>query len=198
MGTLLKNACPTLNMPKERLIPYQPLEIAEPEDLLIQMRKRRGGQLIHLDRMLLHSEPVARGWNYFIGNIRQNLSLDPKLREIGMCGVAVLNGAEYEFFHHVPPFLKAGGTQAQVDAMRYLGHDHFDSSCFDSLEKDALALTLQMTRQIQVDPVLMQRLQNVLGNTAVVELVTVIAAYNMVSRFLIALDIHPEEQAPKE
>ncbi len=54
-----------------------------------------------------------------------------------------------------------------------------------------------MTRAIQVDPALMKRLQEALGNTALVELVTVIAAYNMVSRFLIALDIHPEDQAPK-
>jgi alkylhydroperoxidase family enzyme len=114
-----------------------------------------------------------------------------------MCGVAVLNGAEYEFFHHTPPFLKAGGTQAQVNAMRHLGEDNFDSTPFSPLERDALELTLQMTRAIQVDPELMQRLQTALGNTALVELVTVIAAYNMVSRFLIALDIHPEDQAPK-
>ncbi len=184
-------------MTNDRLIPYQPLDLAEPADLVDQIRKRRGGQLINLDRMLLHSEPVARGWNHFIGNVRQQLSLDPKLRELGMCGVAVLNGAEYEFFHHAPPFLKAGGTQAQVDAMRHLGAHNFDPTPFNPLERDALELTLQMTRAIQVDPALMKRLQEALGNTALVELVTVIAAYNMVSRFLIALDIHPEDQAPK-
>ena len=184
-------------MTNDRLIPYQPLDLAEPADLVAEIRKRRGGQLINLDRMLLHSEPVARGWNHFIGNVRQQLSLDPKLRELGMCGVAVLNGAEYEFFHHAPPFLKAGGTQAQVDAMRHLGEDDFDPKPFSPLERDALELTLQMTRMIQVDSELMKRLQAALGNTVLVELVTVIAAYNMVSRFLIALDIHPEDHAPK-
>jgi alkylhydroperoxidase family enzyme len=81
--------------------------------------------------------------------------------------------------------------------MRYLGGSDFDPTPFSPLEQDALELTLQMTRAIQVDPVLMKRLQEALGNTALVELVTVIAAYNMVSRFLIALDIHPEDQAPK-
>ena len=184
-------------MTNNRLIPYQPQDLAEPADLVADIRKRRGGQLINLDRMLLHSEPVARGWNHFIGNVRQQLSLDPKLRELGMCGVAVLNGAEYEFFHHTPPFLKAGGTQVQVDALRRFGMSDFDSTPFSPLERDALELTLQMTRAIQVNSGLMKRLQEALGNTAVVELVTVIAAYNMVSRFLIALDIHPEDQAPK-
>jgi len=50
-----------------------------------------------------------------------------------------------------------------------------------------------MTRNIKVDPELMKRLHVELGNTAVVELVSVIAAYNMVSRFLIALDVTPED-----
>ena len=75
----------------ERLIPYQPMDLAEPAALVAAIRQRRGGQFINLDRMLLHSTPIAEGWNHFIGEIRNNLSLDPKLRELAMCGVAVLN-----------------------------------------------------------------------------------------------------------
>ena len=66
----------------ERLIPYQPMDLAEPADLVAAIRQRRGGQFINLDRMLLHSVPIAEGWNHFIGEIRNNLSLDPKLREL--------------------------------------------------------------------------------------------------------------------
>lgn len=181
----------------ERLIPYQPIDLAEPAQLVAAIRKRRGGQFINLDRMLLHSVPIAEGWNHFIGEIRNNLSLDPKLRELAMCGVAVLNGAEYEFFHHAPPFMKAGGTQAQVDALRLIGRANFPTELFSALENDAAALTFQMTRNIKVDPDLMKRLQIALGNTDTVELVTVIAAYNMVSRFLIALDVNPEDHPPE-
>jgi alkylhydroperoxidase family enzyme len=181
----------------ERLIPYQPIDLAEPAQLVAAIRKRRGGQFINLDRMLLHSVPIAEGWNHFIGEIRNNLSLDPKLRELAMCGVAVLNGAEYEFFHHAPPFIKAGGTQAQVDALRLIGEANFPTELFSTLENDAIALTFQMTRNIQVDSGLMKRLQIALGNTDTVELVTVIAAYNMVSRFLIALDVNPEDHPPE-
>ena len=180
----------------ERLIPYQPMDLAEPAELVAAIRKRRGGQFINLDRMLLHSTPIAEGWNHFVGQIRNNLSLDPKLRELAMCGVAVLNGAEYEFFHHAPPFIKAGGTQAQVDALRLIGQANFPTEIFSPLENDTAELTFQMTRNIRVDPELMKRLQLALGNTNTVELVTVIAAYNMVSRFLIALDVHPEDHPP--
>ena len=167
-----------------------------PADLVAAIRQRRGGQFINLDRMLLHSVPIAEGWNHFIGGVRNHLSLDPKLRELAMCGVAVLNGAEYEFFHHAPPFKKAGGTQAQVDALRLIGQAHFPHEIFSPVERDAADLTFQMTRNIQVEPALMKRLQAALGNTNTVELVTVIAAYNMVSRFLIALDVNPEDHPP--
>jgi alkylhydroperoxidase family enzyme len=180
----------------DRLIPYQPLDLAEPADLVAAIRERRGGQFINLDRMLLHSVPIAKGWNHFLGEIRNNLSLDPKLRELAMCGVAVLNGAEYEFFHHAPPFMKAGGTDKQVQGLRLIGQAHFPRELFTPVENDAADLTFQMTRNIQVDPELMKRLQTELGNTATVELVSVIAAYNMVSRFLIALDVQPEDHPP--
>ena len=180
----------------ERLIPYQPMDLAEPAALVSAIRQRRGGQFINLDRMLLHSTPIAEGWNHFIGEIRNNLSLDPKLRELAMCGVAVLNGAEYEFFHHAPPFIQAGGTEEQVQALRLIGQTSFPAECFSPIEQDAAALTFQMTRNIQVESALMKRLQATLGNTDTVELVTVIAAYNMVSRFLIALDVNPEDHPP--
>jgi alkylhydroperoxidase family enzyme len=181
----------------ERLIPYQPLDLAEPAELVAAIRQRRGGRFINLDRMLLHSTPIAEGWNHFVGEIRNNLSLDPKLRELAMCGVAVLNGAEYEFFHHAPPFMNAGGTDEQVEALRLIGQPNFPKALFSSLENDAAELTFQMTRNIQVDSALMKRLQATLGNTDTVELVTVVAAYNMVSRFLIALDVSPEEHPPE-
>ena len=177
----------------ERLIPYQPMDLAEPAELVAAIRKRRGGQFINLDRMLLHSVPIAEGWNHFIGEIRNNLSLDPKLRELAMCGVAVLTGAEYEFFHHAPPFKKAGGTEEQVQGLRLIGQATFSRSLFTQVENDAADLTFQMTRNIKVDTELMRRLQEELGSKDTVELVTVVAAYNMVSRFLIALDINPED-----
>jgi alkylhydroperoxidase family enzyme len=176
-----------------RLVPYQPLDIAEPFELVSAIRKRRGGQLINLDRMLLHSAPFAKGWNAFLGEVRNNLALDPQLRELAMCGVAVINKAEYEFLHHAPVFIQAGGSQSQVDAMRAIGQSPMPSGLFNQIQEDAIELTIQMTRSVDVDEILMLRLQAALGNTQLVELVGVIATYNMVSRFLIALQVTPEQ-----
>ena len=45
--------------------------ISEPADLVGAIRKRRGGELLKLDRMLLHSPALAEGWNVYLGKIRQ-------------------------------------------------------------------------------------------------------------------------------
>lgn len=176
----------------DRIVPFQPLDLKEPTALVAAIRERRGGELLNLDRMLLHSAPLAAGWNGFLKQVREHMSLDPQLRELAMCGVAVLNAAEYEFTQHAPVYLKAGGTQAQLDALRLLGTEQFDASTFSALQADAAELTLQMTRHIRVEDALMRRLQAALGNQALVELVGTVATYNMVSRFLVALHVTPE------
>jgi hypothetical protein len=41
---------------------------------------------------------------------RQFFEHERKLRELGICTVALLTGAVYEYKHHAPDFLKAGGA----------------------------------------------------------------------------------------
>ncbi len=169
-----------------------PADLAEPAELIAAIRQRRGGKLFNLDRMLLHSPPFARGWNTFMGAVRSELLLQPKLGELAICVVAVLNEAEYEFGHHAPLYQRAGGTAAQVSALR----DPFAalaSSLFDSLEQAVIQLTISMTREIKVPSAILADLHAQLpGDQRLVELIGTIAAYNMVSRFLVATEVQPE------
>jgi alkylhydroperoxidase family enzyme len=173
-------------------IPYVPTDIAEPAEIVDAIRKRRGGTLLNLDRMLLRSPALAAGWNTYLGAVRNALTLDAKLREIGMCVVAVLNGAEYEFIQHAPVFIKAGGTQPQIDAMRDPQAAMRNTQLFDDAERAAIALTVEMTRNVQVSDATFAQVRACLSEQQTVELVAVIAAYNMVSRFLVALGVEPE------
>ncbi|MFZ9678980.1 MAG: carboxymuconolactone decarboxylase family protein [Quisquiliibacterium sp.] len=173
-------------------IPYVPTDIAEPAEIVDAIRKRRGGTLLNLDRMLLRSPALAAGWNTYLGAVRNALTLDAKLREIGMCVVAVLNGAEYEFIQHAPVFITAGGTQAQIDAMRDPQAAMRNTQLFDDAERAAIALTFEMTRNVQVSDATFAQVRACLSEQQTVELVAVIAAYNMVSRFLVALGVEPE------
>lgn len=173
-------------------IPYQPSDLAEPHDLITAIRTRRGGELLNLDRMLLHSPPFAHGWNVFLREVRSGLTLDAKLRELAICVVAVLNGALYEFHHHAPEFIQAGGTSAQAEALQHIDRAR-SSGLFNSVELSVIQLTLEMTRQVQVSDVTLATANAALPDQQqLVELVGVIATYNMVSRFLVALGVEPE------
>lgn len=156
------------------------------------IRARRGGELIALDRMLLHSPPYASGWSALLGAVRGELALPPALRELAICAVAVLNGADYEFALHGPEFLKAGGSPKQLHAIKAIDRAKSDEALFDSAERATLLLAIEMTRRVKVTDTIFAAVRAALGaDQPVVELVGVIATYNMVSRFLVALEIEP-------
>jgi alkylhydroperoxidase family enzyme len=130
------------------VVPYQPRDIDEPRELVAAIRARRGGALLNLDRMLLHSPPLAAGWNGFLRTVRTELEVSPKLRELAICVVAVLNHADYEFRQHAPVFLKAGGTAAQLEALHGVGAGPLDGALFDAGELAVIALTTGITRDV--------------------------------------------------
>ncbi len=174
-----------------RIEPSRADETDRDDPVVQAVLKRRGGTLIELDRALLKSYPLASGWNTFIGQVRNGLALDGRYRELAMCAVAVINGAEYEYVQHAPHFLKAGGTQAQIDAVRDPDAAAKNEALFDAADRAVLALTIAMTRDVKVSDAVYAAVKSALPDEQqVVELVGVIAAYNMVSRFLVALEIH--------
>jgi alkylhydroperoxidase family enzyme len=174
-------------------IPYKPHDVSDPHDLVQAIRARRKGSLLNLDRILLYSPPFAKGWNSFLQEVRNELGLSPKLRELATCVVAILNGADYEYRHHAPQFLKEGGTAAQLDALSLLEESGADASLFDAAELAVLRLTLEMTRTVKVSEATFAAVKAALPDDQhVLEIVGVIATYNMVSRLLVALDIEPE------
>jgi alkylhydroperoxidase family enzyme len=178
------------------VVPYVAADIAEPHDIVAAIRARRGGTLLNLDRMLLHSPPLAAGWNGFLRAVRTELEVSPRLRELAICMVAILNGAEYEFLQHAPEFLKAGGTPVQLDALRQAGRAPGDAAAlaaFDPAERPIIELASAMTRGIDVPSGIMDSARAaVVNDRHLVEIVGVIATYNMVSRFLVALHVEPE------
>lgn len=173
-------------------IPLIPIDVQEPEQLVAAIRKRRGGELSELDRLLLHSAPLAEGWNAYLGVVRTKLSISPMLRELAMCVVAVVNRAGYELEAHLPLFIEHGGSVEQAHAIRNLERTLKNPSQFDAPGQAALRLSYEMTRDVKVSSSTFEAATKALGSTTdVVELIGVIATYNMVSRFLVALELHP-------
>jgi len=168
----------------------------QPKELVDAILARRGGSLLNLDKALLWSEPLARGWNIFMRNVRTGLSTDRKLQELGICTVALLTGAMYEFHHHAPDFLAAGGQQTQLDALqRYVADgmpEDWSDPALCRVQLLVMRFATQITRDVQVSDGVFAAMREHFDETRIVELTVAIAAYNMVARILTTLRIEPE------
>lgn len=166
-------------------------ELAAPERApLVQRIVAERGSLLHLYQMLLHSPPLAEGWLHYLTRVRQQLELPGDLRELVIMQVAHLNGAPYEAAQHAPIARAEGVADAALAA---LPDWRAAADRFSPTQQLALALADTMTRQVQVPAAQIEAVRAALGERRTVELVGVVAAYNMVSRFLEALHIHHDD-----
>lgn len=161
---------------------------------LVQRIVAERGSVLHLYQMLLHSPPLAEGWLGFMTAVRQQLALPGALRELVIMRIAHLNGAPYEAEQHAPIALKEGLNAAQLATLAdWAAAVAAEPGLFTPLQQDVLRLADSMTRDIHVPPALVATLRAALGERELVELVGTIASYNMVSRFLEALQIHSSD-----
>lgn len=174
-------------------------ELAELEAVI---RAERGGEIAVLYQALLNSPPIASGWERMLTAVRNESELSAAVRELLILRVAVLNRASFEYAAHIPHARAAGVEQDKVTA---LASPRLDTSVFSGDEVLALAVCDHMTRDVEVPADCIAALRSRFGERGVVEIVATIAAYNMVSRFLVALNIthghdpddHGTQEAPR-
>lgn len=170
---------------------------ADTADIYARIAERRNPRpLIPLDLSLLHSPPVADGWNSFIGAIRTRTVVDQGTLEFAVCRVAVLTDAIYEWNAHAPLALKGGIKPEELHACRTIPStiegdlSQLESSPLTPQQQAVLRYTDQMTVTVKVQDEVFAQLKTVgYNNREIVELTTGIAGYNCVSRVLVALDV---------
>ena len=155
------------------------------------IRTRRGGRLSQLDRLLLHSPPVAEGWNALLGALRSGTSLAADLRESAILRIAVLNGAAFEWAAHEPFGRRAGLTDAQLRVLRR--PDVLSEPVWSPAQSAVLRFTDASTSSVAVPDDVFAGVRQFLDDRQVVELTATVAGYAMVSRFLVALAVPPPD-----
>jgi AhpD family alkylhydroperoxidase len=153
---------------------------------LVARIKAERGKVLDLYKVLLHSPAVMEGWLGLFTAIRQKTKLAGRYRELAILRVAILNGADYEYQAHLPFAQKAGVSAEQIAALKAWQL----SPLFDAAERAVLAYTDTMTKEIQVADELFAEVQKHFDAQDLVELTATIAGYNLVSRFLEAMQVH--------
>lgn len=158
-------------------------------DLIERIRGARGGRLINIYRMMLHSPPLASAWFELNNAVRSATEIDGQSREIAIIRIAILNEVDYILRAHGPAYaLKEGLTPEQVQALA----DWRPSALFDDKQRALLAYTDSMTRDIAVPNDVFEPLRRHFSERQIVELTMLVGAYNMHTRVLKALEIDPE------
>lgn len=181
-------------------------------DIYARVAARRAPRpLIPLDLALLHNPSIADGWNTLLGAVRSSTSLGADVVEFAVCRIAVLNRAAYEWESHAPLARKAGVSKQAMGSVLKLpclvGPGRTSTSARARDEQNAgngkdtkdlnekqfavLQYTDSMTRNVEVEDAVFEKLKSVAGfdDKQIAELTAVVASYNMVSRFLVALDV---------
>ena len=143
------------------------------------------GRISHLYKVLLNSPDIAQGWESLLTAVRNRSSLPASLKELMILRVAVLNRAQYEFDAHRPHAINAGVSEEQIQLIQ---QDKITAG-FTPLEILVIEFTDVMTRDIQVPDALYSSVKAHFNDREILEVVTTIAAYNMVSRLLTALHV---------
>ncbi|KAG6827799.1 hypothetical protein H0H92_010434 [Tricholoma furcatifolium] len=170
------------------------------------IRARRGPRgITPLDAALLHVPPVAGGWNSLLGAVRSQGKLPGDVREIMILRVAAINRAAFEWIQHE----KVGRTDGLTNAQLYIARDEATPlppapGILTPLQTSALMFADASTRNVKVGDQITnmlrkdlevlareQNAENVEERTQdlLAEAALVVATYNMVSRFLVAVDV---------
>lgn len=156
--------------------------------LATRIRAERDGKIPNIYRMLLNSPPIAQGWLNLLTAIRHQSTLAGRYRELAIIRIAVINGADYERDFHIPIARKEGLSEAQIAAIG----DWERATVFDDASRAVLAYTDAMTREVHVPDAVFAGIKKHFDARTITELTATVAAYNLVSRFLEALQIDHE------
>src|SRR5688572_29176321 len=114
---------------------------------IARIKGARGGRLINIYRLMLHSPALANAWFDLNQAVRYGTEIDGQSRELAIIRVAILNDVEYVQRAHGPAYaLKEGLTPEQVSAIA----NWQSSELFPDKQRALLAYTDAMTRDIAV------------------------------------------------
>jgi 4-carboxymuconolactone decarboxylase len=166
-------------------------ETEHPElaDSIAKIKGARGGRLINIYRLMLHSPTLANAWFELKQAVRYGTQIDGQSRELAVIRVALLNDEEYVQRAHGPAnALKEGLTPEQVAAVA----NWQSSKLFSDQQRALLAYTDAVTREINVPDAVFADVRKHFSERQTVEMTMLIGAYNMLTRFLQALQVDPE------
>ncbi len=156
-------------------------------DALACILSRRGGRVSGIDGLLLHSPPLVHGWHAFFEALWEGCHLNPRIQILALLRVGHRNRCRYQLAKHTQVATERGLSAAEIAATAVAA----DASILQPRERAVLAYADAMTCDVQVPTHTFDALRPYFHDRDLLELTVNIAAYNMVSRTMEALELRP-------
>ncbi|HLW59218.1 MAG TPA: carboxymuconolactone decarboxylase family protein [bacterium] len=138
------------------------------------------GSVLNLFRVLAHTPLLLRRLLGYSSALRNDLSLSAPLRELAIITVGRICGASYEYTHHWNSARRLGIPREKLEALEAYPRD----PQFSAEERAVLRYSEEATRAVRVGEETFDALRKFLTTRQIMELVQVVAYYNMIVRIL--------------
>jgi alkylhydroperoxidase family enzyme len=148
-------------------------------------REKRGGKLLNLYLMLLHSPHIAEAWLGLGTAVRYGTGISDRHRELSICLIASLSDCEYEWAQHAPEAMAAGVGRGELDSLA----SWESSGYFDEDDRAILRYVEHASLGQPIHDDEFDDLTRLFDEQRIVELTALVGYYTGLSRFLVALGV---------
>src|SRR5579884_2360826 len=163
-------------------------DLPEESRWLFERLQAGRGSVGNVFRALAHHPAGLRGFMVLGTAILDRGTLDPRLRELAIIRTGQLCGATYEVAHHEAIARRLGVPEEKIGNLANWDH----TALYTPEERAVIRYAEVVTRDVVVPDELFERVRSFLDERGTVELTLAVAFYNLVSRFLVAMQVELE------
>ena len=174
-------------------LPYLDREdLPESERDIFDDLMERFGRLHNIHRAMAHSPGLLRALELHWGEaLRHHTRLDPILRELAILAVGRLTQCDYAYVHHQGIAQRVGVRPEQLEQL-----EAWDNNpVFSEQEQAVIRYATEATERIKVSDATFDALRAFLDAEQIVQLIMIVAYFNMAARILLPLEIELESDA---
>lgn len=149
------------------------------------------GALIGPFNSFVHAPKIGKRLSSLGGLLRFRTSIDRRLSEVAICTVGAYWHAEFEFYAHAPMAIEHGVDSAMIDAMREGRTPEFARDD----ERVVYDIVTQLLANHRVDAATFEAGKELLGEQGLVELVSTVGYYCLISMTLNLFEVPLPEGA---
>ena len=172
-----------------RYLPVQLDAASDPIKKVYSEMEEDIGFIPNFIKTLAHSGNFLKDVADLYRGLMGETSLSERIRQLAILKTCKLNRCQYTVASYSELAQKEGWTNEQIEAI----DDYVNSDLFNYYEKEVLQLAEQITEAPdEIQDEFWAQLNNHYTSDQVVELVTLIGFFNMINRFILALQVDPD------